>query len=173
VPIGSFNLNIKAGDPNSEHTASWTAPSNVHIRSIMPHMHYIGKDMKVTAAFPDGSERVLLDVPRYDFNWQTSYIFTEPVALPKGTLLKMVSHHDNSAANPNQQFDPPRDIHFGEATHEEMSIAFTSIMFDEEDLNLTPVLPQEMITKNQAKEAARVATSADAATSTETSGSGL
>jgi hypothetical protein len=77
VPIGAFNLNIAAGDPNSEHTASWTAPANVHIRSIMPHMHYIGKDMKLTAAFPDGSERVLLDVPRYDFNWQTSYIFTD------------------------------------------------------------------------------------------------
>jgi hypothetical protein len=85
----------------------------------------------------------------------------------------MVSHHDNSAANPRQQFDPPRDIHFGEATHEEMSIAFTSIVFDDEELNLQPVLPQEMITKNQAQEAARLAASPEAAASTETSGTGL
>jgi hypothetical protein len=85
----------------------------------------------------------------------------------------MVSHHDNSAENPDQQFDPPRDIHFGEATHEEMSIAFTSVVFDDEELNLEPVLPKEMITKNQAEEAARQAASAEAAASTETSGSGL
>jgi hypothetical protein len=135
-------------------------------------MHYIGKDMKLTAIKPDGTEQLLLDVPRYDFNWQTSYIFAEPVALPKGTVIKMVSHHDNSAANPRQQFSPPRDIHFGEATHEEMSIAFTSITMDAEDLNLQPVLPTELITANQAKEAARVAASPEAAKSTETAGSG-
>ena len=84
----------------------------------------------------------------------------------------MVSHHDNSAANPNSQFDPPRDIHFGEATHEEMSIAFTSFTIDDEDLNLEPVLPTELITRNQAKEAARLAASPEAAKSTETAGSG-
>ena len=173
APIGAWDLNIKAGDANAEHSTAWTAPADIHVRSIMPHMHYIGKDMKLTAILPDGAEQVLLDVPRYDFNWQTSYIFTEPVALPKGTVIKMVSHHDNSAANPRNQFDPPRDIHFGEATHEEMSIAFTSFTVDDEDLNLEPVLPKELITKNQAQEAARLAASPEGATSTETSGSGL
>jgi hypothetical protein len=54
-----------------------------------------------------------------------------------------------------------------------MSIAFTSVVFDDEELNLEPVLPKEMITKNQAREAARLAASAEAATSNETSGSGL
>jgi len=172
IPIGAWNLNIKAGDPNSEHSAAWTAPADLHVRSIMPHMHYIGKDMKLTAVLPNGSEQVLLDVPRYDFNWQTAYIFAEPVALPKGTVIKMVSHHDNSVANPRNQFSPPRDIHFGEATHEEMSIAFTSIVLDDEDLNLQPVLPTALITANQAQEAARLAASPEAERSTETAGSG-
>ena len=63
-PIIAFNLNIKAGDANSEHRATWTAASDVHVRGLMPHMHYIGKDMKLTAVFPDGTERLLLDVPR-------------------------------------------------------------------------------------------------------------
>ena len=172
APIGAWDLNIEAGNANAEHSAAWTAPANIHVRSIMPHMHYIGKDMKLTAVLPDGTEQLLLDVPRYDFNWQTSYVFAEPVALPKGAVIKMVSHHDNSAANPRNQFDPPRDIHFGEATHEEMSIAFTSFTIDDEELNLEPVLPKELITANQAKEAARLAASPEAETSTETSGSG-
>jgi hypothetical protein len=172
APIGAWDLNIAAGDANSEHSAAWTAPADIHVRAIMPHMHYIGKDMKLTAVLPGGDERVLLDVPRYDFNWQANYVFAEPVALPKGTVIKMVSHHDNSAANPRNQFSPPRDIHFGEATHEEMSIAFTSFVVDDEDLKLEPVLPREMITANQAKEAARLAAAAGSPEAPATSGSG-
>jgi hypothetical protein len=172
VPIGAWNLNIKAGDANSEHMAAWTAPADFHVRSIMPHMHYIGKDMKVSAKLPDGTEKLLLDVPRYDFNWQTAYIFSEPVAVPKGAVLRMVSHHDNSAANPRNQFDPPRDIHFGEATHEEMSIAFTSVVFDDEQLDVEPVLPQALIEANRAKEAARQSALPAAPQAPDTAGSG-
>ncbi|HEX2463317.1 MAG TPA: hypothetical protein VHR17_01755, partial [Thermoanaerobaculia bacterium] len=61
----------------------------------------------------------------------------------------------------------------GEATHEEMSIAFTSFTIDDEDLKLEPVLPTELITRNQAQEAARLAASVEVATSIEASGSGL
>jgi hypothetical protein len=123
------------------------------------------------ATLPDGTEKLLLDVPRYDFNWQTAYVFAEQVTVPKGSTLRMVSHHDNSAANPRNQFDPPRDIHFGEATHEEMSIAFTSVVFDDQELAVEPVLPEALIEANRAKEAARLAASA-ARQTPDTAGSG-
>ena len=173
APIGAWDLNIEAGDANAEHSAAWTAPANIHVRSIMPHMHYIGKDMKITAVLPDGAEQVLLDVPRYDFNWQTSYIFAEPLALPKGTV-----HQDgvaprqlggqseqpvrSAARHPLRRSDPRGDVDRVHLLHRRRR-----------GPEPRAGAAKELITKNQAQEAARLAASPEGATSTETSGSGL
>ena len=50
----------------------------------MPHMHLRGKAFRFTATYPDGKEEILLDVPRYDFNWQNSYALAEPKRLAGG-----------------------------------------------------------------------------------------
>ena len=83
---------------------------------------------------PDGREERLLNRPRYDFNWQRTYRYSQAIALPKGTVLTVVAHHDNSAANPNQQFDPPRDIFSGEATDVEMAFMSLAYTLDDQDL---------------------------------------
>jgi hypothetical protein len=157
VAIADYEFEIPAGDANAETIAQWEAPDDLHLRSIMPHMHYLGKDMAVTAHFVDGTQRVLLNVPRYDFDWQTSYLFREPVPIPKGTVLRMVAHHDNSAENPDNPFDPPRDVAHGEATTDEMAVAWTLYTLDREQLALEPVIPEAMIAANQRKERARLA----------------
>ncbi len=138
MPVSSWRLNIPAGDANAEHRAQWKAPSDLTIESIMPHMHFIGKDMTVVLSRPDGSESTILSVPRYDFNWQRNYEFIEPVKVPKGSTIKMLSHHDNSAANPANPNKPPKDIKFGEATDDEMAIAWVNYLVDEENVGATP-----------------------------------
>lgn len=142
---GAFALKIPAGDPNAEHVGMWRTPKNITVTGLMPHMHFIGKDMSAIAIYPDGREETLLSVPRYDFNWQITYEPVEPFKLPKGTTIKMISHHDNSASNPYNPYNPPIDMAWGEATNEEMAHVWILFTDDEEQLNVTPADPQQII----------------------------
>ncbi len=114
---------IPAGDANYEARASHVFPQDVVVHSLSPHMHYRGKDMKYTAYLPDGEEREMLSVSRYDFNWQTSYEFEEPVELPAGTRIEVTAHWDNSADNPFNP-DPTVDVTWGNESTDEMLIGF-------------------------------------------------
>lgn len=91
--------------------------------SMFPHMHLRGKAFRYTAIYPDGSEEVLLDVPRYDFNWQYSFVLDEPKRLPAGTRVHCEARFDNSEenlANP----DPTQTVRWGDQTWEEMMIGW-------------------------------------------------
>ncbi len=121
--VMNAQFRIPAGDPNYQGRASHVFSEDVHVRSLGPHMHYRGKDMKYTAYLPDGEERDLLSVSRYDFNWQTFYEFEEPVALPAGTRIEVTAHWDNSAENPHNP-DPTVDVTWGTDSTDEMLIGF-------------------------------------------------
>lgn len=125
-------LNIPAGNKSYECKASLTLADDYFFYSTTPHMHLIGKDMKVVATLPDGTKKPLIYVNDWDFNWQESYRYKEPVALPKGTKLEMVAHFDNSAGNANNPNDPPKRIVWGEQTKDEMCIAFFEVSFQRE-----------------------------------------
>ena len=75
-------------------------PIDMEALWIFPHMHMIGKEIKITATLPDGTVRTLLCIDDWDFNWQDIYEFAKPVRLPKGTRLTLTGVHDNSADNP-------------------------------------------------------------------------
>jgi len=103
--------------------------------SMLPHMHLRGKAFRYIAHYPDGKEEILLDVPRYDFNWQLRYTLTEPKPMPKGTLIKCEAHFDNSEKNLSNP-DPSSDVTWGDQTHEEMMIGFfTTREAEEMDLD--------------------------------------
>ncbi len=114
---------IPAGDGNHEVRSSWTAPEDVRIVDLMPHMHLRGKDFVYTAVYPDGRSEVILNVPKYDFNWQMLYRFKEPLLLPKGSRLDCVAHFDNS---PNNKWNPDasKEVRWGPQTWEEMMIGW-------------------------------------------------
>lgn len=114
---------IPPGDPNYEVKSTFVAKDDIRIVDLMPHMHLRGKDFRYTAVYPDGRTEVLLDVPRYDFNWQLVYRLKEPVLLPKGGRLECVAHFDNS---PNNKFnpDPSKEVRWGPQTFEEMMIGW-------------------------------------------------
>jgi hypothetical protein len=83
----------------------------------------------VDVTYPDGRNEVVLAVPKYDFNWQTEYVFKEPLRLPKGTVLRTSAWYDNSAANKSNP-DPKADVHWGEQTWEEMQFTAMTVTLD-------------------------------------------
>jgi hypothetical protein len=122
IPAGSANHQIKV----STRTSLVTGPlkRDIVVTSVMPHMHWLGKDFKLTAILPDGKEtRVpLIRIDRWNFNWQNTYVFVDPIRLPKGTWFEMEAHFDNSAKNPANPNSPPRDVTWGDETTDEMLV---------------------------------------------------
>lgn len=116
-------IQIPPHDPNYESISQFTFKNDGHILNMVPHMHLRGKDFRFVALYPDGKEEILLDVPRYDFNWQTVYENQEPKFVPKGTVIRAIAHFDNSADNPYNP-DPTQTVIFNEATTDEMMIGF-------------------------------------------------
>ena len=117
IPAGADNHPVEAGVEFTE---------DITLYSIVPHTHLRGKSWKHTLTYPDGREEVLLAVPNYDFNWQTQYIFAEPLRIPKGAILKSVAHYDNSKANKSNP-DSTQPVYWGDQTWEEMQ--YTALYF--------------------------------------------
>ncbi len=98
----------------------------VQLLSLFPHMHIRGKSFRYELFYPDGRHEILLDVPQYDFNWQTSFVLQEPKTIPQGSELLCTAHFDNSEenlANP----DPTKTVRWGEQTWEEMMIGWHDV----------------------------------------------
>jgi peroxiredoxin/mono/diheme cytochrome c family protein len=127
--IMNTRLNIPAGDSNYEVKSSYTFREDVTLLTLMPHMHLRGKDFIYRATFPDGRKETLLSVPGYDFNWQNTYRFAEPLKVPRGTRIDCVAHFDNSAENPANP-DPDKTVRWGDQTWEEMMIGWVGYMKD-------------------------------------------
>ena len=101
-------------------------PMDMQLLSLSPHMHVRGKTFRYELTTPDGKTETLLDVPRYDFNWQTAYRLTEPREIPKGSKLVAYASFDNSPnnlANP----DPSKTVTWGEQSWDEMLLGYFDI----------------------------------------------
>ena len=140
IPILNRTFTIPPGERRHEVRASWTVPSGwgLHANSIAPHMHLLGREMKVTATYPDGSVHPLVHIDDWDFHWQGSYTFAKPVPLPGGTRVDMVAVFDNSAENRRQPSKPPRPVSWGEGTSDEMAIVFLGVTVDSEQIGWRP-----------------------------------
>ncbi len=91
--------------------------------TLFPHMHLRGKSFEYQAIFPDGKKQTLLTIPRYDFNWQATYVLEKPLLLPAGTRLECTAIFDNSKNNANNP-DSTQFVRWGDQTWEEMMIGF-------------------------------------------------
>jgi len=98
------------------------------IIGITPHAHLLCKEIKVDATLPDGKPLPLIWIKDWDFNWQGTYQYVEPVHLPKGTRVEMRYEYDNSAANLHNPSNPPRRVTFGEQTTDEMAVLFLKVV---------------------------------------------
>ncbi len=102
------------------------APVELQVLSFMPHMHLRGQAFRYEAVLPDGRREILLDIPRYDFNWQTEYVLAEPLRLPAGARIACRGVYDNSPDNLNNP-DPSATVRWGAQTWEEMLIGYFNI----------------------------------------------
>ncbi len=136
------NLDFAIPPNESDHRveAAHRFSHDMEIHSLAPHMHYRGKSFRYELTYPNGSREVLLDIPRYDFNWQNVYKFAEPKFVPEGSLLKCVAHFDNSDQNPSNP-DPKKQVRWGEQTWDEMMIGYFEAVFMNQNLSIPePVL---------------------------------
>jgi hypothetical protein len=123
-------LKLPAGSPDTEVDSAIQFLEDSHITAIFPHTHLRGKSWEYHMVYPDGRSEVVLTVPKYDFNWQTYYVFTEPLAAPKGSRLEAFAHYDNSTEN-KWNPDPTVEVHWGEQTWQEMQYSGLTYFVDE------------------------------------------
>ncbi len=123
VQIEHKKLQIPPNAENHRSVASGTVYfKDAQLLSLFPHMHVRGSSFRIEATYPDGKKETLLNVPHYDFNWQTTYRLRKPKTVPRGTVLQIIGHHNNSSSNLANP-DPSQNVEWGDQTWEEMLIA--------------------------------------------------
>jgi len=140
--LANVTFMIPPGDPAHVVTATKVLLRDATLFSLRPHMHLRGKSFRYIAEFPDGSQEVLLDVPKWDFEWQVEYILAKPRFLPKGTRLRAVATYDNSKDNKNNP-DPTKSVFFGLQSTEEMMIGYFEVMWHNEPKSASLTLPAQ------------------------------
>ena len=129
ISAANSKFAIPPFDPNYEVTSEMTLWADSELVWLMPHMHLRGRDFRYKAVYATGESQVLLNVPKYDFNWQIAYEPEPAIILPKGTRIECLAHFDNSpnnAANP----DPKKEVRWGDQTWEEMMIGWFGVAID-------------------------------------------
>jgi hypothetical protein len=114
-----------------EASAATVFDQDAVVLSLTPHMHLRGKSFQFRAIYPGGRSEILLSVPRYDFNWQQTYVLKKPLPVPRGTKIECVACFDNSVANPNNP-DPDQEVRWGEQTWDEMLLGVVGYFNREE-----------------------------------------
>jgi hypothetical protein len=128
VYLTSYVFEIPAGARDYVVEDSYTLPVGVQALAILPHAHYLGKEMSAWATLPNGSKLELLHIPQWDFNWQGSYRFAEPLDLPKGTRLQMRFTYDNSTNNLKNPHRPPKTVGYGPQSVDEMAELWLQVL---------------------------------------------
>jgi mono/diheme cytochrome c family protein len=126
--ITDFSIEIPAGEGRHMETAYLEFPHDAEVFGVQPHCHSRCYSTKLRIRYPDGTEKVLLNQPRYYFSWQREYHFKEMLEVPKGSLLIADYVYDNSEANKDNP-DPHKNVTFGEQTSEEMLFTFARFRF--------------------------------------------
>jgi peroxiredoxin len=129
VPVVNTTFEIKPGDPDSQVYATHCFTKAATLHSVTPHMHLRGRWMKFEALLPTGKREVICSVPRYDFNWQFTYVLEKPKRLPAGTWVMISGGYDNSANNPSNP-DPKKAVHWGDQTFNEMFLGWYNVAWD-------------------------------------------
>lgn len=121
--FGPVTIDIPAGAKAHRVETSLKLPVDLWLTAVLPHMHYLGREIDVNATLPNGEDKSLILIRDWDFNWQDQYVYKEPVHLPAGTEVRVSAIYDNSAENPANPRTPPQRVVFGEETNQEMCLA--------------------------------------------------
>ena len=137
--VANTGFSIEPGKDNQAFTAiSQPAPIDIVLMSMAPHMHLRGKAFKYELELLDGTRQTLLDVPKYDFNWQTNYRLAEPLTIPAGARLYCTAVYDNSANNPANP-DPTKTVTWGDQSWDEMMLGYFDLLVSRELTDKKPL----------------------------------
>ncbi|MGH7133894.1 MAG: redoxin family protein [Phycisphaerales bacterium] len=132
IGIANRRISIPPGAPDHAESATLRVPAQAAVLSLVPHMHVRGSGFKYETTSPGGVTATLLDVPRYDFNWQLRYLYRDPVVLDAGTTIKVTARYDNSDNNPANP-DPTARVRWGPQTTDEMMLGYIEYYLPGED----------------------------------------
>ena len=118
--LSNQRIDIPAGDADYVATDSFVLPADVDLLAVQPHAHYRAHQVTGVAVLPSGENRVLLSIFDWDLRWQHVYRYETPIALPRGTTVKMEWRYDNSAGNVRNPVNPPVRVPWGQQSLEEM-----------------------------------------------------
>ncbi len=122
--VAHARLNIPPHAARHVEVKEQAVPFPMNLTGLMAHMHVRGRAFKFEVLPPGGGEpEVLLDIPRYDFNWQLRYDYAQPKFLPAGSRVRLTAVFDNSAGNPANP-DPDKTVRWGPQTYDEMMIGY-------------------------------------------------
>ena len=126
ITTSAVNLRFSIPPGAANHAVTATLPEKLpecELLSFSPHMHVRGKSFKYTIVYPGKRREVVLDIPHYDFNWQTEYRLASPIQVPAGTRMRCDATFDNSDGNLNNP-DSKAWVSWGDQTYEEMMIGY-------------------------------------------------
>jgi hypothetical protein len=136
LPIANTRFQIPAGASNYEVTASqFVYPFLAgKVITVAPHMHNLGRQIKVEVEDFGGKKRPIINIDDWDFNWQGFYLSAEPIDIPSGSSVKVTAIYDNSANNRKNPNNPIVPVGWGERTTDEMCLAFVGVIFNNEGI---------------------------------------
>ena len=121
--VAGRKLSIPPGEANHVVIAEQKVPFDMNVTAFMAHMHVRGKAFRYELITTDGKTETLLDIPRYDFNWQLRYQYKEPRVIPRGSTVKITATYDNSPGNKANP-DPTKTVRWGPQTFDEMMLGY-------------------------------------------------
>ncbi|MBI3413881.1 MAG: tetratricopeptide repeat protein [Verrucomicrobia bacterium] len=128
ILLTSRAIDIPADERAHVITDEFRLPVDVDVLAVLPHAHYLAKEMQAWATLPDGTKRWLLWIKDWNFNWQGDFRYTRPVALPRDARISMRFIYDNSSANTRNPHHPPRRVTYGPQTTDEMAELWLQVL---------------------------------------------
>jgi hypothetical protein len=123
VGVANLRISIPPGARNHREEASLRIPRDIQVLGFLPHMHSRATACRYRVLGEDGQSRVLLDIPRYDADWQLLYRYFEPQPVRRGETIKFAVQYDNSTENPANP-DPTQTVHWGRQVSDEMHLGY-------------------------------------------------
>jgi hypothetical protein len=156
----NFEFHLPAGKANIEVEGSWFVPADVEALAVSPHMHLLGRDIRMFVKYPGGRTQDLIHIPDWDPAWQNTYFFHQPIPIPKGSVVKVVAHFDNSG-HPRNPTQPPRAVKWGPNVSDEMCDGFIAVVKKGQDLVRHPGIDDlgELFARQRIRNAQRKMTS--------------
>ena len=121
-------LDIPPGNADFLVSDDFRLPMDLDVLAIYPHAHALGKLLEAYATLPDGKRKWLIRIPAWDPNWQAVFEYREPVFLPRGSVVSMRYHYDNSAANVRNPNHPPKRVRSGNQATDEMAHLWLQVL---------------------------------------------